>query len=291
MKQNPQRPIVYDYRDLTEYLKDFYKYRKRNEPSFSYEKWAEEMGLKSRSYLRYLVLGEKIPSAGLLPSLLKGLQLDDEETSYFITLFNYQSAPNNEIKAVYTRTIFRAWTRRIQEIEIPDISEFLSDALVPQLFTYLSFEDSPSNLDQWSRDLNCDSERIKKALKCLIWQKLVNGAVQENGDILYRAASPYFRVPSGASSIHIRAFHLEGLKQAQAAIQDSPENRKMYSAFFALSPEQFARAQELVQDFNKQLLTIFNEKSIDGKKLYRLNQQLIPVSQIVRSSIPDVIIA
>lgn len=278
-----KKPSVFNYRDCGEYLNDLYKFRKRSENSFSYEKWAQEMGLKSRSYLRYLCLGEKLPTASLIPQLLRGLQLTDDEASYFITLVNLASAPNNEVKAIYTKEIFRRWTQKIKQTEITEIIEFLADPIVPQLFTYLSFEDAPTTPDQWAQDLKCSAERIQSALKCLIWQKLVDGQVQENGEIRYQTVSPHFAIPTTAANTHIRAFHLEGIKQAQAAVSASPDTRKMYSAFFALTPEQFARAQELIQDFNKQMLALFDEKSIHGKKLYRLNQQLLSVSGIVEA--------
>jgi len=281
MTKKPTLPVVFEYRDLSEYLKDVYKFRKAHENYFSYEKWADEMGLKSRSYLRYLVLGEKTATATLLPTLLRGLKLHEDEVAYFVLLFNFQVAPTADIKAVYTREIFKVWSRRIQETEIKDLAEFLADPLIPQLFTYLSFEDSPADAKQWAQDLNCDIARIQNALKCLIWQKLVDGHVLENGDTLYRTASPFFRVPQNPANTHLRNFHLEGIKQAQDAALGDPENRKLYSTFVALSPEQYTRAQELIRDFNRQLLAIFNERTLNGKKLYRLNQQLVSVSQAV----------
>jgi uncharacterized protein (TIGR02147 family) len=276
-------PIIYDYKDFAEYLNALYKFRKTTEVSFSYEKWAEEMGLKSRSYLRSMVMAEKAPTMTLVPSLLRGLNLSEEETSYFITLINLQLAPTPEIRTIYTKEIFRRWTRRIQEVEIQDIAEFLADPIVPQLFTYLSFEDSPSDIEQWARDLRCSADTIKNALRCLIWQKLVDGKIQDNGETIYKTTSEFFRIPSDSHNAHLKRFHAEGIKQAQAAVQENSEHRKMYSAFVALSADQYAKAQMLIQDFNQQVLAIFNEKCIDGKKLYRLNQQLISVSEIVQT--------
>ncbi|AZZ37762.1 hypothetical protein CIK05_13460 [Bdellovibrio sp. qaytius] len=277
------KPNVYEYKNLTEYLKDIYKFRKRTETTFSYEKWAEEMGLKSRSYLRALVLGEKVLAAHLLPALLKGLQLNSDETSFVMLLANLHAAPDNQLKALYSREIFKVWTRQIQEVEITDTVEFLSNPLVPQLFTYLSFDDSPSDTKRWARDLNCSDDEIKLALKCLIWQKLVDGNVLENGEIVYRTIAPYFKVPSSQGNVHIRSFHIEGLKQAQVAMLGSPEHRKMYSAFVALTADQFIQVQKLIQDFNEKVVSLCNDKNIHGKRIYRLNQNLIAVSQTVET--------
>jgi uncharacterized protein (TIGR02147 family) len=280
MKKPLVKPQVYDHRNLSEYLTAVYEYRKRAEYGFSYEKWAEEMSIKSRSYLRQVALGKKIPAATLLPSLLKGLSLNSEETNYFVALFNQVIAPTPEIKAIYNKEIFKTWTRKIQEVQIQDLTQFLADPMIAHLFTYLSFDDSPSDLAQWSQDLNCDQERIERALKILIWQNLVEGKMDDDGQVMYRTTSPYFTIPSGASQ-HIRQFHMEGIKQAQASFDGPKEHRKMWSGFVALSEVQHAKAVEIINEFNQQLVAIFNETTIDGKKLYRFNQQLLTISQEV----------
>lgn len=278
------KPKVYDYRDLPEFLKALYKYRKNTEGNFSYETWAGEMGIKSRSYLRYLVLGEKPPTHSIIPALVKGLQLSEGEVNYLTLLVNYQIATTDSMRALYLREIYGRWSRNLQETAIQDISAFLSDPLVPQLFTYLSFDDSSSDLEKWAQDFRCSVERIKNALKCLLWQKLVSGEVKEDGRIIYHTENEFFKIPSSPGNSYIRTFHAEGLKQAQEAIHGPTENRKLYSAFMALSDEQFQKAQELIQDFNSQMLAIFNEKSIAGKKVYRLNQQLLSVSEVIENS-------
>ncbi|AFY02411.1 TIGR02147 family protein [Bdellovibrio bacteriovorus] len=276
------KPNIYDYNSLPGFLKALYKYRKSTEEGFSYEVWAGEMGIRSRSYLRYLVLGEKPPTHSVIPALIKGLQLNEDELTYMNILVNFQLATTDSMRTLYLREIYKRCTRNLQETTIQDISAFFSDPLVPQLFTYLSFADSPSNLESWAQDFRSSIERIQNALKCLIWQKLVIGEVKEDGSTIYRTENDFFRIPSSPDNQHVRSFHAEGLRQAQEAVRGPTENRKLYSTFIALSADQFQKAQELIQDFNSQLLAIFNEKSITGKKVYRLNQQLLSVSEVIK---------
>lgn len=278
------KPNIYDYNNLPGFLKALYKYRKSTEEGFSYEAWAGEMGIRSRSYLRYLVLGEKPPTHSIIPALIKGLRLSEEELTYLTLLVNYQLATTDSMRALYLREIYKRGTRHLQESTIQDISAFLSDPLVPQLYTYLSFADSPSNLERWAQDFRSSVERIQNALKCLIWQNLVIGEIKEDGSIIYRTENEFFRIPSSPDNQYIRTFHAVGLKQAQEAVHGPTENRKLYSTFIALSADQFQKAQELIQEFNTQLLAIFNEKSIAGKKVYRLNQQILSVSEVIKSS-------
>ncbi|MBO9667743.1 MAG: TIGR02147 family protein, partial [Bdellovibrio sp.] len=260
MNKMSVKPNVYEFKTLSEYLRAIYQYRKAVEQSFSYEKWAGEMGIKSRSYLRYLALGEKPPTLSIVPALLQGLKLNDEESTYLLLLVNCEVAPSHGLKALYLREIFNQWTHYIQEIEVQDLGEFLADPLIPQLFTYLSFEDASSDPETWARDFDCELERIDKALKCLIWQKLVDCKVREDGTILYRAANSHFKVPSEAGNGYLKAFHTEGIRQAYEAAQGPSEKRKLYSTFVALSPEQYQKAQALIQEFNGKMLAVFDEK-------------------------------
>lgn len=54
-----KKPNIFEYLDIISYLSDYYMYRKSIHSGFSYESWAAELELKSRSFLRMMVLGKK----------------------------------------------------------------------------------------------------------------------------------------------------------------------------------------------------------------------------------------
>ncbi len=43
-----QRPVLRTYLNIVRYLNDYYLYRRRKDPSFSYELWAAELGFKAK---------------------------------------------------------------------------------------------------------------------------------------------------------------------------------------------------------------------------------------------------
>lgn len=50
-----QQPSIRSYLSANHYLKDYYHYRKNIDGKFSYDVWAKELGLKSRSGVRMVV--------------------------------------------------------------------------------------------------------------------------------------------------------------------------------------------------------------------------------------------
>jgi len=273
-----KKPDIFEYLDLRLYLVDFYRFRKTHESGFSYEKWTQEMGFRSRSYLRAVVVGKKPLHESLLLPLTKSLQLDGDGIDYLTVLLGYSIAPSPELKESYGRQLLQKWRAQIQRIEVPDISEFLSDSLIPVVFTYLSFEDASSDLALMAKHLHCEITRLQKALRCLVWQKLVEGSLDENGQVLYTTVSPFFKIPSLPNNLALRSFHREGLKQAEQAIEKPSAERKYYATFVAMDETQFLKFQELVQEFNDRMLSTFNSPELKEKKIYRVNTQVFPVS-------------
>lgn len=292
MKQLLLKPRILEYQNILEFLKDTYKYRKQTTVGFSYEKWAGEIGLRSRSYLRALVLGHKPLQESVLPLLLKGFQFNDKELHYFTLLFRLQITPPSELRNVYMREVFSAWKTKIQEVEVTNTVEFLSDPLIATLFTYLSLSTTTSDLMVIAKDLACEPGDIQKALQHLIWSKLVDGVLEEDGSVSYRTIVPFFKIPSLPGNQHIKAFHIEGIRQSQAAVSLSPEVRKMFSSFFVLDRDQLKLVQGLIEDFNQNLLSIVSTPASANnpgteKRIYRLNQQLFPVSESITETYSD----
>jgi uncharacterized protein (TIGR02147 family) len=240
-----KKPDIYEYLDLRLFLKALYDYRKRFESGFSYELWATEMGFRSRSYLRSLVIGTKPLHDSILSPLVQSLQLDAGQTDYLTLLLNYSVTESKALKESYGRQLIHQWKVRIQQAQVTDIAEFLGDSVIPVLFTYLSFADASSDPAELEKVLHCEGERVKNALRCLVWQKLVEGQIDEHGKIRYRTVQPFFEIPS------------------------VPGNAAL---------KQFRQFQELLQDFNQRVLALHESPELGEKKIYRFNAQIFPAS-------------
>lgn len=273
-----KKPDIIEYMDLRLYLEDLYSFRKRTEPGFSYEKWAAELSFRSRGYLRDLVVGRKPLHESLLLPLSRSLNLDAPRMDYLTLLMRYSAVPNQELKLSYGRQLMQSWKVQLQQVVITDLADFISDSLIPVLFTYLSFPDSASDLDQIAQYLNADRLRVQNCLRCLIWQRLIDGDLDAHGKVRYKTAQPYFSIPTVNGNSLLKSFHQEGLKQAEQAMERPSSERKCYATFMALDQKQFQEFQEIVTDFNQRILGIFQSPELGEKRIYRVNTQIFPVS-------------
>ncbi len=277
-----QKPHLFEYLDVSQFLKDLYKFRKSSDAGFSYEAWAAELSFKSRAHLRSIVVGEIPLTENLISTFVDGLKLDAESAQYFTLLAKYSTASTPLAKQTYGKPLILLWKLKLGQVAVQDIAQFLSDALIPVVFTYLSFDDSASDAEEIARQLGYEASRVQSALKCLIWQKLVDGQVSDSGQVVYKTVQPFFKIPDVPNSPYLRNFHIEGLKLAEKAQEpEYPKDfRRFYSYFVALSPAEFSEVQKMIQDCNDRILALFDRPQLGERKIYRLNSQIFAVSGI-----------
>lgn len=283
-----KQPCLYQYLEISLYLKDLYKFKKSAISSFSYDLWAKEIGFKSRGHLRDIVIGKAELTESLIPVFIKGLNLNTTEIEHFTLLVRYSTAQSDITKAIYGKLLMANWKAKLNEIEIIDIESFLSDSVIPIVFTYLSFDDTASDLKEISSLLGYDKTRIQNALRCLIWQKLVDGQIDTQGVIKYKTTQPFFKIPDLPGNNFLRNFHIDGLNLAIQAHDFPTQSRKFYSSFMAVDDDQFIQIQNLIQQCHEKILALCNQPQLGTKKIYRLNTQLFPVSSIRQISLPEI---
>jgi uncharacterized protein (TIGR02147 family) len=273
-----QAPNLFEYLEVQYYLLDLYKYKKATVPSFSYALWASDLGIKSRGHLRDIVTGQVEITENLIPVFIQGLGLNSEEIEYFTLLVRYSTASSRTTKAAYGKVLVQNWKIKLHQLEIQDLQKFLSDSIIPVVFTYLSFDDTSSEVKTIANSLNTDTSRIQEALRCLIWQKLVDGHIDSDGIVKYKTVQPYFKIPDHPNNEFLKTFHMEGLKLAMKSHDLDPQTRKFLSTFVALSPQQFEEAQDILRDCGDKILGLFESPTLDERAIYRINFQLFPAS-------------
>lgn len=275
-----KEPNIFEYLEIQLYLKEIYKFKKAKLSSFSYDLWATELGFKSRGHLRDIVIGNADLTEKLIPLFTAGLKLDPETSEYFTLLSRYSTASSATTKAVYGKSLIQSWKVKLHQVEVTDISSFLSDAIIPVLFTYLSFDDTSSDITDIAKALNSDELRVQNALRCLVWQKLVDGQINLDGSIKYKVAHAFFKIPDLPGNDFLKDFHIQGLNLAIESHALPSDSRKFYSAFVALDMKQFAEVQNILKESNEKILSLFEKPSLGERKIYRINSQIFPASKL-----------
>lgn len=274
-----KKPDLKEYLSLHHYLSDLYSFRKKTEWGFSYETWAQELGLANRSYLRQLVIGRRGITSATADQICHRLNFDQQEREYFHLLLLYSKATSTEQKNLYGRKLRQLIKSDYTQTEIQTSREFLSKPLNARLLTLLSFQDIEKTLDSLSKILECPPQEVENSLNLLETMGLANRT--PTTPVLWNSNQRAFKVPDQIGSESLLKFHTESLHEAIQAQTKPPEDRKYRSLFLPLSQENLQEFQEDLQEFIKQCLKKFDQPELRGRKLFQLNLNFHSVSQSV----------
>lgn len=280
-----KKPLVFDFIDAGSFLKEFYKHRKCTERNFSYESWALELGVKSRSYLRSVIIGKRSLSDQLIPQFCSNLKFTSEESQYFNLLAKYSLCKTIQTRELLAKQLVGFQQKKLQMFEITDSKEFLLDPLSPVVFTLLGEEGVHKNAQSLAQCCDLELCRMQSILVSLLKLKLVTSYVcAVTGDICYSTTCGLFKVPDLPKDQFLNQFHIAGLEQAFKACDMPYEMRRFRSLFFSLNQEDIGTAQNLINEFAVKVLAQFSKKSETRFNVYRLNLQLFPVTQEIQAA-------
>ncbi|MCK5023834.1 MAG: TIGR02147 family protein [Candidatus Aenigmarchaeota archaeon] len=76
-------PKISSYLDYRAFLQDLYQYKKATDGDFSFATWAKKANIKSRSFLRLVIVGKRTLTESVLPALVRSLELEKKRISIF----------------------------------------------------------------------------------------------------------------------------------------------------------------------------------------------------------------
>ena len=116
---------IFTYSDYRKILADFYGERKKCNPWFSYQVFADKAGISNKGFLYNVIRGIKSLSAESAPKLSMAMKLSAMEARYFESLVSFNQAKNlgdrayfsEKLRAIKNDTSTVAETRDIARAE------------------------------------------------------------------------------------------------------------------------------------------------------------------------------
>lgn len=276
MKEAPtQCPDVKSYLSIHLFLQDYYKYRKASNANFSYESWARELGIKSRSYLRLVVIGKRSLNDEVATLISQKLSLSDKDHEYFSLLILYSQCRSHEQKKLYGKKMMQILKTEMTQYEVENHMEFLSSATWPRLQTLLSFEDIEKTPEALSKLLEEPVQKIESGLQVL--KKIEMADIDNSNQWIAKHRS--FKVPEKLGDIALEIYHTHSLQNAIKAQKLPRQQRRFRSIMMALNEDEFKKLLEELQSFVERQLSQFDFSNLKGRRLYQINFNAFPVSR------------
>ncbi len=280
------KPKVYEYLDVGLFLQDYYQYRKAIRQGFSYEKWADELSFKSRSFLRMMVLGKKKLTPNLVESLAQTLFSQKEEQEYFFCLVKYSQASGVKERHIFGQKMMQILKNHNQPTLISGDDSFTSDPIYARLLSLFSYPDIEKSLQVLSQLISQDEEITLRALTSLeSWghiKKLAGGIGHDAtaaAELRWASNVGMFKVADNKGSKSIHQFHEKSLKEAIRAFEMPTSVRSYKSLLLPMTSEDFVVFNEMLNEFSKEQMARHNPREYRGKRVYQVNFNIYPVTE------------
>ncbi|KYG64966.1 hypothetical protein AZI86_12285 [Bdellovibrio bacteriovorus] len=268
-----QKPVIFEYLDLTQYLCDYVKFRKSAQNDFSYEKWADELGFKSRSYLRMIIIGKKKATESFEEAFVRQALYSAQEIEYFHFLILYSQCKTHKERQLYGKKLVLLIHEVSGQKEVVSQFTFLSDPVLPRLLILLSFDDLARNPQGLAPLINKSSE---ETLNCL--KELESLDLAEHREGVWISKNKKFKVPNRYGDHAVRSFHENSLQEAMKAFDLPAELRRFRGLMLPLSQDELTELFGMLDVFANEVLLKFQSDRYEGRRLFQLNANILPIT-------------
>lgn len=266
-------PAVKKYLNAYQFLQDCYQFRKKHSSRFSYDLWAKELNANNKSYVRMMVLGKRPINTKMIEAFANNLGLESTDRDYFFVLVQYTQSKSQENKNLFGQKLIALLRTELDQLEIQQHYDFLSNPLLPRLQVCLSFHDLDQEPNHLAWLLGVSSIQIDKGL-----QKLVELGLIVRRDGRYHPLKKSFKIPDQFGDLGLELFYTANLEAAKEAIRLPKEKRRFKSLFLPLNKSEFEEFLKNLQNFAHDQLSKFNADQYADRALYQVHFNIIPVS-------------
>lgn len=278
-KVNFDKPDVKNYLDVRLYLQDTYQFQKNINPLFSYNIWATQMGLHSKSYLRFAVLGQRGISLELTQKLAEFLKLSAADQEYFSLLVLFTQSKLPEQKQIFGRRLTQILRQELSTTEISLSSQILKNPLALALRNLLSYTDLPQSLLQLSQLLEVSEIELVALLQLLEEERLI-----EKTDVFWKATHNHIKISDKTNRETIE-YHQKILQKAIIAADLPTTERYFRSLGITLGAEEYTQVLQDLDQYIKNIALKYETHEISGKRYYQFSFNLIPWTHKIKKVI------
>lgn len=269
-----ERPRVKNYLSCFQFLQDIYTFYKASADDFSYQKWSEALGIRSKSYLRFVTFGKRKISKELLFKLVQWLDFKNKsDEDYFLLLVQYTQVEDEKLKSVISKKMIEYI--KIEEFQqtITTVKPSLSDPICFQIRDLVSYDDVLHTAESIAQIFVKDVLQIKLYLDILVGQHLIYQ--DENG--FWRSTHQSIKIEDDNGNAKLHDFHKKSLLDSIEMIKNNLPLKKYRSLHLALTDQQFDEVNNKIYIVLSELFATYStETTSAGKKIYQINYNISP---------------
>lgn len=272
---------IFEYTDYRQYLRDYYRVRKSQNPHFSFKSFAMRAKLSSPNYLKLVMDGDRRITDKNIHNFIRGLGLEKQDAEYFKSLVYYnESHQSTEDKKHYLDQMISLKARYSRQAKLvsDDHIEFLKNWyhwVVRELVLLDSFEEDPrwiSNALGNKITPKQAEESIKLLLTLGYIERSPDGDLQQTDALVTTGDFSH-------QALLVRNLHFQFTELAlKAVLNESPNLRESSGLTVAVKESALPEVKSLIREFRQNLNKILSS-SIGTDAVYHLEIHLFPVAR------------
>lgn len=268
---------VFAYSDYHEYLRDWVERERARRPSFSYQWLANRAGLKSRSFLRLVCVGEKDLSKASALKIAQALGLEGVRCEFFLVLVDLNNADDPREKALHLERLKRiAPPSRRTILSVQQYELFETWWMIPlwEVVCAVDWKEDWAGLAS-QLEPSITPEEARHGVELLLELGLLE---KKGGRYLRRETS--LHTQDEVRSRAIRRYQDSLLEKAREALQRiPPESRHISTLTMGVDEEGYRRIQERVRAFRTEIVDIAQAQTgVD--RVIQINIQMFPLTKV-----------
>jgi uncharacterized protein (TIGR02147 family) len=271
-------PDIFAYTDCRLFLKDYYGEQKKANASFSYQNFANRAGLKSKTFIYKVIVGQKALSKSAVFGVAQAMGLKKKETEYFEAMVNFTQGRTEREREFYFNHL-QAFGRHHSSAQLrQDQYTYFSKWYYPALRELVTILDFKNDFKLLARSLDppISAVQARKAVKLLIDL----GLIKRTSSGMYCQTDKTLTTGDHVQSLAVQAFQKENLRLAAESIDRHQRPARDISTLTAgISEAGFRRISEEIAAFRRKLAAMI-EKDEPVDRVYQINFQVFPLSTL-----------
>lgn len=271
-------PFIFEFTDYRKFLEAYYIEKKAMRRRFSYQKFADKAGFKTKTFLFKVIHGEKALSKRSIPHVAKAIGLKKREGIYFDAMVNFNDAKKSKERERHFNRM-RAFMRRgpnkiLREFQYSYFSKWWHP-VIRELVTTRNFKNDFKALAKATLPA-IRPKQAKDSVKLLLALNLIKKA----GAGKYTKTTNVVTTGDEVQSFAIQNFHRDALTLSAGAIDRVPRRaREISGAVLYISKKNVAVIKSEIQEFRKRLLHIA-EHDRTADRVYLGHFSFFPLSKV-----------
>ncbi len=277
---NPNRAIIH-YTNYREFLRDYYKSRKKEMKSFTYRVMDERAGFASGSFHKQVIDGKKNVTKDSIAKIARGLKLNKKSTEYFENIVLFTQAKKYKEKLHFLRKIDSLRKRYKPELLLPGEFDYLKEwyhVVIREIVELPCFEESPEKIAA-RLSFEIKPDEVKKSIDFLIRHGFLvrdhRGALKKRDKTLATGKLK----DNPALALMARQYHLKMVELAEKAVAELQiDERNVTNTTLTFSKRSYNDALKRIENLRYELLELASSDE-EADQVFQVNINVFPMTK------------